>query len=554
MKYVDIRDLPPCDFSPQCLRLLDDLDLPAMSTSGWLTSIEDLQDRRRMRQLRSHLATCPTCSALLADARRVRAQQRLMLYNVLKENEQQVPSTAHQIIAAMRQAQAQSETARQEEPEHVRPSTPVTPLCGQENALPPPPARSPAHPWQRHGICRSMLTLATVAVVILAVGLLNHFADQPTPTASSGSSPLPFGHQPLPQSGLSAEPSGWDTVLFGLTVLSASGMVKSFAFYTYEAPAGKLARIVSSTRTFVDVNMEGISHNGQSLLYDLTSSFQRIYTVYSPARGLQSVYQLPADTGGNAIWIDDSHILVQMQAGSVVELDTQSGVVQGHWPLRASRLVGYHRPFLYFVDARHTAHSALYRINLSMASSVPQYITDAQPGTHFWFSAAGTTIFYAGKGSAGQQGVYAVESDGTDARLLRAGPGLPIGYTDDNGLLVLEQVSDRLEIVRLSETSAQAERVLLTNAAPGATSLCDSGRWMAIIQLCDSNVALEPYGQGLLLHAYYANGSHSLVYDNLVTGASRTILTLPAHTTVQLPGWSKMATVPTADQSTCLCA
>jgi hypothetical protein len=554
MKYVDIRDLPPCDFGPQCLRLLDDLDLPALSTSGWLTSIEDLQDRRRMRQLRSHLATCPTCSALLADARRVRAQQRLMVYNVLKENEQQVPSTAHRIIEAMRQTQAQGDTLiLQEGSMHAQRLSPMTRSGGQDDVLPPLQTRSMRHSWQRQGLCRSMLTLATVAVVILAVGLLNHFVDQPTPT-SSGSSPLPFGHQPPPPSGLSADTYGWDTVLFGLTVLSASGMVKGFTFYTYEAPADNLARIVVSTRTFVGVNMEGVSHDGRSLLYDLTSRAQHIYTIYSSARGVHNVYQVPADAGGNAIWIDDSHILVQARAGLVVELDTQNGAILRTWPIRANRLVCYHQPFLYFVNAQHAESGTLYRANLSTAKATPQYIIDAQPDTHFWFNAAGTTIFYARKGAAGQQGIYTVRSDGTDARLLRAGSGLPIGYTDDNALLLLEQVSDRLEIVRLGGTPAEAEHVLLANAAPGATSLCGTGGLVAVIQICDGNVALEPYGEGLLLHAYYANGSHSLVYDNLVTGASRTILTLPANTTVQLPGWSKMSTAPAAGQISCRCA
>jgi hypothetical protein len=337
-------------------------------------------------------------------------------------------------------------------------------------------------------------------------------------------------------------------------MLSASGMVKGFTFYTYEAPVDKLERIVFSTRTFVNVNMEGISRDGRSLLYDLTSPAQRVYTVYSPARGLRNVYHLPADTGGNAIWIDDSHILVQQRAGLVVELDTHSGVVLHHWPVRASRLVCYHQPFLYFVDTDHAESGALYRANLSTADASAQYITDAQPDTRFWFSVDGTTVFYAGKGAAGQQGIYAVRSDGTDTRLLHAGPGMPIGYTDDDALLLLEQVSDRLEIVRLGRPPAQKEHVLLANAAPGAISLCDAGRLVAVIQMCDGNVALEPYGQGLLLHAYYANGSHSLIYDNLVTGTSRTILKLPTDTTVQLPGWSTMSAVPAADHMNCLCA
>jgi len=70
MKYVDIRDLPPCSFSPQCLRLIDDLDLPPMvPTASRLAYIEDLQDERQLRRLRSHVPGCPTCSALLLEAR-----------------------------------------------------------------------------------------------------------------------------------------------------------------------------------------------------------------------------------------------------------------------------------------------------------------------------------------------------------------------------------------------------------------------------------------------------------------------------------------------------
>lgn len=537
MKYVDVRDLPPCAFSPQCLRLLDDLDLPAAPASRRLTSIEDLQEKRLLRQLRSHLATCPTCSALLVDARRARAQQRLMLSHVLRANEQQVPSTAHLIIEAMRQTRAQDAAPlAQQTLTHMQNLSPLARPAEQGDA-----AHHTVHSLQRRGLFHSVLTLATVAVVILAAaGLLNHFADQP-----AGSSASPFEHR-QPTS------DGWDTVLVGLTMLSATGMVKSFTLYSYDAPADRLERVISSNRALAGVTMEGISHDGQSLLYALTSADRQTYTIYSPASGERSVYQLPASAGGNAIWMDSNHILVQERAGLVVELDTQTGIVERTWPIKVERLVCYHQPFLYFLGAQHSGSGALYRANLS-ATDAAQYVAEAQPGAHFWLSIDGTTVFYTARGAAGRRGLYAVRADGTDAHLLRAGPGLPIGYTDDDALLLLQQVGNRLEVIQIGQTPAQAERVLLTNAAPGATSLCDAAGFVAVIAVCAGNVALEPYGHGLLLHAYYANGSHSLVYDNLVTGATRTILTLPAGSSVQLPGWSKMS-VQAAGRQACLCA
>jgi hypothetical protein len=73
--------------------------------------------------------------------------------------------------------------------------------------------------------------------------------------------------------------------------------------------------------------------------------------------------------------------------------------------------------------------------------------------------------------------------------------------------------------------------------------------------VCDQNIALAPYGHGLLLHAYYSNGANSLVYDNLDTGSSSVIRTLPGNTSVQLPGWSKISASSTLNgQAACLCA
>lgn len=558
MKYVDIRDLPPCSFSPQCLRLLDDLDMPA-SAPGRLAYIEDLRERRRLRQLRSHLANCPTCSALLAEARRARAQQRMTLYHFLKANEQRVPPTSHRIIEAMRREKAQKD----EEPSQgVRTHSQNLSLFAhpaeQDESSTSLQARSSPRALQHRSLFQNVLTLATVAAVILAaVGLLNRFSDQPASTPA-GSSSSPLQRQQPAQGGPSVNNYGWDTVLVGLTMLSASGMVKSFTFYGYNAPAGKMKQLASLTQAMLAVNMDGISRDGQSLLYDMTIPDQQTtYTVYSPAAGQRNIYRLPAGEGGNAIWMDSSHILVLESASLVVELDTQSGARHQYasWPIKASRLAFYRQPFLYFIGAEGLVAGALYRVNLSEVNAVPHYITNTHSGTRFWLSVDGTTLFYADKGASGKQGIYAMNSDGTNARLLRSGPGIPIGYADDNTLMVLQPVGDRLEVIQMGVTSARPERVLLANAAPGAISLCRSGEFVAAVEMCDGSVALEPYGHGLLLHAYYANGSHSLVYDNLVTGSSRTILTLPANTTVQLPGWSRIFAAPAAmNQAACLCA
>lgn len=557
MKYVDIRDLPPCSFSPQCLRLIDDLDMPAVASApGRLAYIEDLQDERQLRKLRSHLANCPTCSALVAEARRTRTQQRLMLYHFLVANEQQVPSTSSAVIEALRREKAR-DAKHQVQRARVTQNLTLCETASEENKLPASLlAHAPSHtrPFLHRSLFQNVLTLATVAAVILAaVGLLNRFSNQSasTQTASntSPSQQQPTRHSPVVNN------YGWNDVLIGLTVLSAAGMVKGLTIYNYNAPDGQLKPLMSATQEYSAVNLEGISQDGQSLLYDETSiDQQKTYLTYSPVSSSHQFYQLEAAQGGNAIWMDDTHVLVHNGDGAVVELDARTGLSQQTWSISASKLAFYRQPFLYFVGA--FAQDTLYRLDLTSAGAVPQQVTKATPGTHFWLSIDGTTVFYADKGASGKQGIYAVGSDGTNLRLLRAGPGIPIGYADDNALMLLQEVDRRVEVIQMGTTPTQPERVILANAAPGVTSLCGPNGTIAIIEICDQSAALEPYGHGLLLDAYFANGSHGLVYDDLVTGSSHTILTLPASTAVQLPGWSKMSTAPVSmgSQAECLCA
>jgi len=548
MKYVDIRDLPPCSFSPQCLRLIDDLDMSATApTPVRLAYIEDLQDERHLRQLRSHLSGCPTCSTLLVEARRMRTQQRMMLYHFMVANERQVPATTGAIFEAIRRENVAKEgrATRKLDAQAGEQRLLKQTRADQNAAFASSPIPLYSHPTQRR-LFQNVLTLATVAAVILAaVGLLNRFIAQPGAPAS-----LPKQtSQPnqAPQPGSSANNDGWSSVLFGLTMLSTAGMVQSLVFYNYDTSNDQVSTLVASTQAFDAVNMEGVSEDGLSLLYDeVTPDQQRIYQTYSPVVDVHTAYQISAKQGGNAVWMDTTHILVQNLAGEVQEVNARNGAAQQSWALHAGRLTFYHQPFLYFTGAENLEAGALYRANLSQTNPTPQRVTNPSPNTRFWLSVDGTTVFYANRGSVGEQGIYAVGSDGSNSRLLRKGPGIPIGYAADNALMVMDQVNGKFQIIKLGVTPNVPEKLVLADAAPGAVSLCDLPDLVAVIKACDQNIALAPYGHGLLLHAYYANGTSGLVYDNLDTGASQLIRSLPASASVQLPGWSRMSTSHTA--------
>lgn len=562
MKYVDIRDLPPCSFSPQCLRLIDDLDLPpAPLVPTRLAYIEDLQDERQLRQLRSHVPGCPTCSALLVEARRLRTQQRLMLYHYMVANQRQVPATSGAIFEAIRRENGSEEAsiAHKMEPSTREQRVPKYTPAGQDVAPAPAPIPLYTRPPQHRRLFQNVLTLATVAAVILAaVGLFNRFATQPGATSTSSTQTSKPNQSPQPASGVDND--GWSSVLFGLSVLSAAGMVQSLAFYNYDSTSGHMALLVSSAQPVSSVTMEGISNDGQSLLYDeVSTGQQKTYKIFSTATNVRSVYRVSAALAGNAVWMDTTHFLVQNIGGGVQELNARTGVSQQTWALKTGQLTFYHQPFLYFLGAANLEAGALYRANLSQANPTPQRVTSPSPDTRFWLSVDGTTVFYANRGSIGEQGIYAVSSDGTHSRLLRGGPGMPIGYAEDNALMVMEQVQNKFQVIKMGTTPGAPAKVILSNAAPGAVALCGLPDLIAVIKVCAQNIALAPYGHGLLLHANYANGTSGLVYDNLDTGTSQVIRNLPANASVQLPGWSKMSLASTAatafsSKAACLCA
>lgn len=549
MKYVDIRGLPPCSFSPQCLRLLDDLDLPSkVRTPAHLAHITDLQDERQLRQIRSHVPGCPTCSALLAEARHTRTEQRAMLHNFLIANEKRVPATTAAIFVALRREQEQQESATRHRYISSRDVVlaPLTARQARASGVLPIPLHSRIS--QPRKIWQNVFTLATVfAVILAAIGLISSASDQPATLTYQAPQPR------LPkQPGPALAHSGWDSVVIGLTLLSTTGLAASFTIYNFNSANERFGTLVPASSGTSDTRLEEISSDGQSLLYDtLAADQQRSYATVSASARTRILYHLSAGLAGNAIWMDNNHVLVQNTRGSVVELDAHSGAFQHAWSLEAGRLTFYEQPFLYFTTA---TMSTLYRVNLALPRLLPQRVAEALPNTRFWLSPDGTTIFYANKRASSSQGIYAVSSDGTHLRLLRSGSGLPIGYADDNALMLLQQVGTQLQVIKLGATAQQKEQVVLADAAPHASSLCGPGGMLVVIAVCDQNVALAPYGHGLLLHVYYADGSHSLVYDDLTAGTSRKVFNVPSNAQVQLPGWSRMSATTAFRTPSTLCA
>ncbi len=536
MKYVDIRGLPPCALSPQCLRLLDELDvLPMARAPARLSYIDDLQDERQLRQIRAHVSGCSTCSSLLAEARHLRTQQRTMLHHFLIANEQRVPATTQTIFVALRHEQAQQEkehTRTKRAYTRARASSDSQQYANAPLAL---PLALHTRTTQQRSLLQHMLTLVTVVAVILAaVGLLNRVAN---PSTASTSAPP---HPQHPESGANNE--GWNSVIIGLTLISVTSLIKSMTVYDFNTTNGQLSTLLTSQPDISDMHLEEISKDGQNLLYDAISPDQHMttYTTFSASSGSHAFYHLSTRFAGNALWMDADHVLTQNMQGIVSELNVQSGVTQHAWSLNATRLTFYHAPFLYFTATEKGVAHALYRLDLTQSGAVPQQVTAPLSNTRFWLSPTGDTIFYTRNGQSGEQGIYAVSSDGTNEHLLYSGSGIPIGYAEDNTLMVLQQVGTQVQVIKLGATAQGKEHIVFANAAPQATSLCEPASVVPIIALCDQNIVLAPYGHGLLLHAYYANGSHGLVYDDLTNGTSRKILPMSGDTTVQLPGWSRM--------------
>lgn len=548
MSESSAHNLPPCPLSCECLRFVDELDTSSRSCA----EPGDERDARLLAELRSHIPTCPTCTAALAQARHLRQQQRAALRGLLVEGESVAPSTVASIMQRIahepgaRPAGANhhqdiytAPTLHLEEPRIILPQGQRQPGAGRTGkGIEPgrttgtgrqgrnvaPSSRS------RRAVFLNVFSLAMVAVIILSViVILSQFVaprlgplnrSQPTPTTAAGG-------------------VGWNSAVIGLSYPGAGGSPGRITIANY-APASGQSTLLVPFQPPANTQLDMISHDGLHLLYQYTLN-GHVYYYTAPETSNSSFYSLSSNDGGNAIWLDNAFALIASKSQGVMQVDTQTGVAKAVLPdIRDVQLLIYRAPYLYFIAEGGTSLTpgALYRVTLSGGPAV-QVAPPALPGSTFWISPDGTAVFYE---SNGPQGLYVAQSDGSNPRLLRSGYAIPVGYAADNALMLLQEVNGKFQVVKLGATPQQAETVLMADAAPGAISLCDASEQNGGTPICTGNTALAPGGSGLILHVYYADGTSQVIYDDLAKGKSRVLVALAKQQiSVQLPGWDQIA-------------
>lgn len=127
-------------------------------------------------------------------------------------------------------------------------------------------------------------------------------------------------------------------------------------------------------------------------------------------------------------------------------------------------------------------------------------------------------------------------SDGTHPLEVLSGDITPVGFAADSSLEALRISSGKFQVIKYA-ASRQQFQLVLDDVAPGASSLCSPG---AITIICDSNIAFAPNGHGLIVNAFYADGSQRVWFDDLTSKTHSLILKLDASMKVQLPGWDRI--------------
>lgn len=483
-------------------------------------------------------------------------QIRSALKDVLAASEKQVSPTTEAIVAAIRREQSQPQVAanRDEVPDQEEELEPgiLAPSMNNTSSTARRSSRRSRVMWQ------NIAAIAAVIVIVLAsVGLFSHRifvpnvgnASTPTspgtpvqtaqtlhtptvvPSSSSVTSPT-AGSSSTPVLAATPAPfNGWNRV----ALVTPSLMLANLNYLTDCCTTLDSDRLPSATI------FDGVSQDGQNVMYHTVNDGSTVYYTQLSASKNVAIYTFKGN-GGNAIWLNSTYALITTFS-SVIAVNVQSGTVSTYLPsLMASHLDFFRSPYLYFTGGADRTADALYRIDIN--TGVVEQITFGSAGATFWLSPDGTIVYFANIiGPAGNPGIYAVNSDGTNMHLLRQYPsGTPIGYAADNQSLIIMRVENgAFQVVKLGAT-AQQDQIMLNNAAPGAMALCKSTSAGADL-ICNGDFALAPYGHALIAQGLYADGTYKVWSNDLTTGKQMVVPSLSSiNSPVQLIGWDKIPT------------
>lgn len=510
------RQLPLCSLSTQCLLYVDRLDrLDGMDRSEntrWTVfeGDEETREEQLIEQLRAHIPTCPTCRAVLADVRR----QREAIRHSLFLGEQEVPSTASRIIAATRR-EAVSTPFPQQFPIDDE-------LRQDEQGVFPRIVETPV-PKRRRGTWIDILSVAVAAVLVLAtLGILGRFLLLHTTVGSATSSAGSTTNPPV-----LVPSASWSSVVLTY-VLNNKTVIAN-----YDPLNGQSVTLAAFARAQAQVAVDGVAHGGDQVLYHVFDGTQTRYYLYPQTQ--QPIYTTSGQ-GGAAIWSSgdsgdsDRYLFISTQQG-IAQIDVVGRA--SHLlsvPLATTQVVFYRNGYLYYVqNTGKTAYSGtgtLYRLTIASSNTSPMPITPCSQASSFWLSPVGSTVYYQCP-SQGQNALYSVNGDGTNAHLVRTDAGQMVGYTADNSLIVLQANNGRFQVVQLG-ANAQQDHILLSDVAPGALSVHQS------------DVAVAPYGYKLVAKGTYANNVEKLWYSDLMTQGTQQVQLPSGVHDVNAIGWDRL--------------
>jgi hypothetical protein len=468
-----------------CLRLADVLD-------GEQKVLVDWQEEPLLKQLWEHVPGCPTCTEALEQARQTRMLQRHMLQEVLVDGERRTSSTQVQILHAVRNTQ---QVAR---PPHVVKRELPAPYEAPFAKIAPERRRSRI-PW------RTVLSLVAVLVVVFAsLGIFGYFS-QPKSSTHLLSAPVAL-----------ASSSRWSSVI--MTSIEDGDETISL----FDPQANRSVVLVTSQDSDFSLTPLEVSHDGTKLLYSVFDGDQTTYYLRSLS-GTTSLFTT-SDDESHAVWsTDDRYVFVSTEQG-IAQIDVQNKKVYHILSASGVKYLQYYRDgYLYYLNSQDGATGVLNRVDIAHGKVQP--VTNAcTSGKSFWLSPVGTQVYYVCEEE--QNGLFVVNSDGTQPHVLRTQSGPIIGYAADAAPLVLAYTAGKYQVAKLGADKSQ-DQAILDDVVPGG-GLIPSGA-----------VAVAPFGYTLVARGVY-DDHQAIWYGDLTSGQKHQAMKIEKGTQVGLYGWSRM--------------
>lgn len=503
---IHMQNLPPCSLSVHCQQLVDMLDSYHESSKvhwdqGPLTV--NWHEEQLIEQLHRHVPTCPTCQATLEQARQVRSFQRKVLHEVLTEGEQLVPSTTEQILRAVqREQQVSHKKTAWSEDQRISHEMPA-PLPGEALQS----LQEHSREQRPRMLFRTLCSLVAAVIILASLSIFGRFIwSKPVANHTAASFPL-------------TSSSRWSSVV--MTSIQNGNQTISL----YDPQTGKsvvLAATTNRSSSSVSMTPTGVSHDGTKLLY---SSFDGKQTTYY-LRSLASTTPLFTFRGNesHAVWSsDDRYVFVGTPQG-IEEIDVQSRAVSHILPALALANLQYYRDgYLYYIESQDGVTGVLKRVDIAHGN-VQSVTGTCANGSSFWQSPAGIPVYYVCVQA--QNGLFVVNSDGTNPHLLRAQAGPMVGYAADGSPLTLVDAAGKYQVVKLG-ANEQQDHVILDDVVPGGSIIAPG------------DLAVAPFGYTLVARAIY-DDYEAIWYGDLTSGKKHLAMKVGKGTLVEFYGWSRI--------------